>query len=112
LRQARLGGCALQRHALSRPNQIDGAQAQEQRNSSQHFEIDNGFQTDPSHRLHAARAGDAVDQSAKDQGRDDGPDQAQKHVGQRRHPVRFADVREDRAQRDAQHHGDKDPSCD
>ena len=42
------------------------------------------------------------DQRAEDQRRDDGVDQPQKNVGDGRHPVRFRDVRERRAQRHAQ----------
>ena len=47
--------------------------------------------------------------SAEDQRRDDRFDQAQENVGERGHPLRFADVRKDRAQRDSQQHGDEDP---
>jgi hypothetical protein len=112
LRQAGLGGGPLQRHPLARTNQVDGAQAEEERDGSQHFEIDDGFQTDPAHGLHTAGASDTVDQSAKDQGRDDGPDQAQKHIGQRGDPVGFADIRKYRAEHNAQNHRDKNPSCD
>ena len=99
LRQSGFARRAFQRHSFARAHQIHGGQSQHQRDGGENFEIDDGFDSDAAHGLDAAGAGDAVDQSAEDQRRDDGFDQAQKHVGQRGHPVRFADVRKSRAQR-------------
>ncbi len=76
----------------------------------QRFEIDDGLQPDPAHRLHAARARDAVHQRPENQRRDDRPDQPQKNVGQRGHPIRLRGSSETaRPTATPGEHGDEDP---
>ena len=78
VRQRGLGGSLRQLHARARPHQVHRRQAQEQRERGDDFEVDDGLQADAAHALEIAAAGDAVDQRAEDQRRDDGADQPQK----------------------------------
>ncbi len=82
LSQSGFAGRAFQCHSFAGPHQIDGDQSQHQRDGGENFEIENGFDSDPAHGLDAAGTGDAVDQSAENQRRDDGLDQAQEDGGQ------------------------------
>ena len=102
------GGCAfLQLHADSRLDQIHGAQADEERDGGDDFEIENGFAADAAHGLHVARAGDAGDQRAEEQRRDDRFDQAQEDGAQDGEGDRL--FRKQNAEDDSRDESDHDP---
>jgi len=62
---------------------VDNCQSEDERDRCYHLEVDNRFQPDSPHRLHAARAGDTADQRAEQQWGDNRLDQAQENVADR-----------------------------
>ncbi len=69
--------------ADARPGDVDGGQADDERDGRDDLEVDDRAQAHSAHDLHMAGAGDAGDQRGKDQGRDDHLDQAQEELAER-----------------------------
>jgi hypothetical protein len=57
---------------------LTAASPEKQRERGDDFEVDDGLQADAAHAFEVAAAGDAVDQCAEDQRRDDGADKPEK----------------------------------
>ena len=76
LRQRGIGGRPLDGNTVARADEIDHAEAEEERQRGDDLEVENGLAADAAHVLELARPGDAVDQSSEKQRRDDGADQA------------------------------------
>ena len=108
-RQSRFRGRAFEFHAIARPHQVHGAQTEEERDRRHKLEVKDRFQPDPSHLLDAARARDAVNQSSKQQRRDDGLDQAQKDIADDSQV--HGDSGSAHTERNAGGHAEKDPRC-
>src|SRR6185369_1708448 len=80
LRHGGLRGGGLNGDAFAGADQVDYAEAQEERDRGDHFEVEDRLQSDAAHLLHVAAAGDAGHQRAEQEGGDDGADEAQKDV--------------------------------
>ena len=70
--------------ADARLREIDRRESEEKRDGGHELEIDDGFEADAAHLLDVACAGYAVDEGAEDERGDDGFDEAQEDVAERR----------------------------
>ncbi len=73
-----IGSGARDRHAFAGADEVDDAEAEEEREGGHDFEIQNRFAADAAHVFDIAAAGDSCDQGREDERRDDGADEAQK----------------------------------
>jgi len=75
------GGRQDQPHAG--PGQVDCRDPNEQRDGCDHFEVHEALETDAAYLAHIAVAGNTGDESAKDKGRHDHFDQAEKNIAKK-----------------------------
>ena len=107
LRYGGFRGAAMNRNAGAGAHQVDGGQPQQQRQGGDNLEIEDGLAADAAHAFHVAAARDAHHQRAKDQRRDDGADQLQKHPADGRELP--GEARRDDSESHARGHPDEDP---
>ncbi len=108
-RRDRTGGLwRYQRHADTGLQDVDGEQADEERECRDDFEIDDGLQGEPADALHVvAVSRDADDQRAEDERHDDRFDHPEKYRGDRAKGDREPGEKD--SDQHADHHGRDDP---
>ncbi len=103
-----VGGGARDRHAIAGADQVDHAQAEEQREGGDDFEIEDRLAADAAHVFEVAAAGDPGDQRARTSS-----GAMMERIRRRKivlmRPELFGEIRREDAQRHAGGHADKDP---